>query len=102
MFEYDEAKSDATFQIRGIDFDTASEIFGDFCLFKEDKRKDYGERRYNAIGDTQGLALFVTYTWRKQDESDVIRIISARLASRDERRQYRERKQAHESEERSG
>ena len=100
MFEYDKAKSEATFQLRGIDFEVASEIFSNFCLFKEDMRKDYGERRYNAIGYTQGIVLFVTFTWRKQDEGDVIRIISARPASRYERQQYEERRQAYETEER--
>ncbi len=47
----------------------------------QDNRQDYGEERYNIIGQTaDGIYLFVAYTER----AERIRIISARRALRHE------------------
>jgi uncharacterized protein len=84
-YEYDDEKSEATLQDRGIDFDFAARVFdGDFIEY-EDERHDYGERRYVAIGPIEGTVFAVVYTWR----NDRRRIISARRASRRERDAYR-------------
>jgi uncharacterized DUF497 family protein len=48
-------------------------------------RRDYGERRIQAIGQANEDVLFVVYTWR----GAMRRIISARLANRRERDAYR-------------
>ena len=50
----------------------------------EDRRRDYGEHRYVAVGEVDGEVLFVVYAWRGADR----RIISARRASRRERDAY--------------
>ncbi len=48
-FEWDEAKRQANILKHGIDFVDAVEVFrGDF-VEEEDRRRDYGERRYRAI-----------------------------------------------------
>jgi hypothetical protein len=49
-----------------------------------DDRRDYGEDRIQVIGLSAGRVLFVVYTRR----GDVIRVISARRANRDERKAY--------------
>jgi uncharacterized DUF497 family protein len=49
-----------------------------------DKRKDYGEERFNCIGSTEYGILSVCYTMRGENT----RIISTRPASRKERRFY--------------
>ncbi len=86
MFEWDEAKSEVNLRERGFDFAYAALIFDGPTLEWDDVRRDYGERRIQAIGQVGENALFVVYTWR----SSVRRIISARFANRRERDAYRE------------
>ena len=48
-----------------------------------------GEERWNAIGAFEAGILFVVYVERITiDDNDIIRIISARRAERDEKRRY--------------
>jgi uncharacterized DUF497 family protein len=82
LFEWDEAKSQRTLSERGFGFDYAARIFLSATLEKPDDRRDYGEVRMRAIGETGGDVLFVVYT----DRGDTRHIISARLASRKERK----------------
>jgi uncharacterized DUF497 family protein len=49
-FEWDEIKNKANIAKHGIDFDEAIGIFRGFVLEKIDNRRDYGERRFTAIG----------------------------------------------------
>jgi uncharacterized DUF497 family protein len=67
---------------RGFGFDYAARIFLGPTLERHDKRRDYGEVRMQAIGQVGKDVLFVVYT----DRGDVRHIISARLASRKERK----------------
>ena len=53
----------------------------------EDGRRDYGETRFNMLVELHGVVLNVTFTPRPPKH----RIISARLASRTERRAYHAR-----------
>ncbi len=82
QFEWDEAKNRHAFRQRGFGFDYAAGIFGDLTLEKQDDRRDYGEIRMQAIGRVGNDILFVVYT----DRGDFRHIISARRASRKERR----------------
>jgi putative transcriptional regulator len=50
--------------ISDVDFDTAAEIFEDPDLFVVIGSRTYGERRYQAIGASRGMILFVAYTLR--------------------------------------
>ena len=83
-FEWDEAKSRDTYRKRGIDFGDAILIFQNWTFEILDDRCDYGEKRTVAYGESNGHVLAVVYTTR----GDVIRIISARKADRNERRAY--------------
>ena len=85
-FEWDEDKNEANIAKHGISFDDPTGIFNGDILRREDNRRDYGETRFTAIGVTAGTELFVVYTMRRE----VVRIISARRARRDERRTYRQ------------
>lgn len=80
-FEWDPGKSEQNRQERGFGFDFAALIFEDGTIEWTDDRRDYGEARVRAIGEADGLVLYVVFT----DRGDVRRIISARLASRKER-----------------
>jgi len=85
-FEWDPAKAESNVAKHGVDFDTATEIFEDpDRLVIADRRRAYGERRYQAIGAARGLVLFVAYTMRGEN---VYRIISAKKAARGEREAY--------------
>ena len=84
-FEWDPAKATRNVEKHGVDFDTAAEIFDDPNLFVVIDSRTYGERRYQAIGASRGVILFVAYTMRADN---VCRIISARRASRRERAAY--------------
>jgi uncharacterized DUF497 family protein len=81
-FEWDPVKADSNFEKHGVDFVTAAEVFDDPNLFVVTDSRAYGERRYQAIGVTRGVILFVAYTMRR---NNVCRIINARRASRRER-----------------
>lgn len=83
-FEWDPAKSEATRLSRGIAFDRAAEIFTGRTLEWPDERRNYGESRLRAVGESAGELLHVVYTRRGQ----TVRIISARRANRKERSQW--------------
>jgi uncharacterized DUF497 family protein len=70
----------------GIDFANAITVFDDLTAITiEDP--DYDEERFVTIGmDAYGHILVVVYAWR----GDIIRIISARKATKHERKQYEE------------
>ncbi|HEU0022788.1 MAG TPA: BrnT family toxin [Dehalococcoidia bacterium] len=86
-FEWDEAKNERNIAQHHIDFVEAKLSFEGNVLAFVDDRRDYGETRIVAIGLAEGRELTVVYTMR----GDVVRIISARRARRDERRAYREK-----------
>jgi uncharacterized protein len=83
-YEYDDDKSERTFRDPRIDFDFAARVFDGDCIEYEDRRRDYGETRLVVIGPVEGRLFTVVYTWRNGRR----RIISARRASRRERRAY--------------
>lgn len=86
-FDWDPTKNAANIAGRGFGFDLAKLIFKGGTLEIEDTRKDYGEKRVQAIGEAGGVVLFVVYT----DRDDVRWIISARKADRKERRAWHAR-----------
>ena len=89
-FEWDAAKSDANLRDRGFDFEFASLIFNGPTLEREDRRKDYGERRVVATGIADGIHLTVVYTNRQGSDEQIRRIISAHRSNRRERTRYEE------------
>ena len=90
-FSWDARKSAANLAARGFDFAFATLIFDGPTLEKEDRRRDYGERRVIAVGLAQGIALTVVYTDRRTTDRDIERrIISARRSSHHERQAFEE------------
>ena len=85
QFEWSDSKHAKTLRERGIGFDDAARIFGGRVVIWEDTRRDYGEERFRAVGETEGIVLHVVYTLR----GDVVRIISVRCANRKERLAWR-------------
>lgn len=84
-FEWDEAKNAANIRKHGIDFKDAVDIFSHPMLTAIDGRFVYDEERRVAIGLVRQIIGVVVYTERC---GDVIRIISARKATKREVRLY--------------
>lgn len=85
-FEWDEQKRQSNLNKHGIDFVRACQIFQGYTVEFEDNRYNYGEDRFIAIGKTGNQTLTVVYTLR----DEVIRLISARKATKNERKIYDE------------
>ncbi|MCP4667219.1 MAG: BrnT family toxin [Deltaproteobacteria bacterium] len=85
-FEWDPDKEQANVSRHGVDFVEAATVFGDpLELTTSDPDHSAGEFRFLSIANSLfNRILVVSYTERK----DLIRIISARIASPKERRQY--------------
>ncbi|NMY05760.1 BrnT family toxin [Pseudomonas sp. WS 5059] len=84
-FEWDESKNQANILKHGIDFNDVPDIFQHPMLALLDERADYGEERWVGIGWIKILIGVVVYTERR---GDVIRIISARKATKQEAKYY--------------
>lgn len=80
-FQWDPEKSEANEGKHGLSFLQAAQIFRGPVLVSEDRRRDYGEPRFRALGQFDGVILCVVFTRRDGD----IRIISAWKAGRYER-----------------
>jgi len=85
-FEWDEAKNESNRAKHDIDFDDAIEIFHSRILLRRSDRNN--EERWTALGDTGDRLIVVVFTRR----AEVIRIISARRARKNEEREYRNAK----------
>ena len=83
-FEWDEDKRQRNLEKHGVDFVDAVLILADVPLILEDMRRDYGEQRCLALGESRGLLFAVAFTIR----DGAFRIISARRANARERRIY--------------
>ena len=83
-YEWDPNKAIANIEKHGIDFADAVTVFDDLNAVTIDD-PDYEEQRFITIAmDAFGRILVVVYTWR----GDIIRLISARKATKNERKQY--------------
>jgi len=92
QYAWDAAKSTANLRERGFDFAFAALIFNGPVLVREDRRRDYGERRFVAIGLADGLHITAVFTDRVRADGEIVRrIISARRSSRQERQAYEHR-----------
>lgn len=89
-FAWDRVKSARNFLERGFDFEFAAQVFDRPTLEREDDRRDYGERRFVAVGLADGVLLTVVYTDRAGDGGAVRRIVSARRSNGNERKAYLE------------
>jgi len=87
-FEWDHAKAVANKRKHGVSFEEAQTIFLDeSAVLIDDPDHSRAEERFLLVGLSTGLrTLTVSHCYRKAD--DVIRIISARKATRKERRAY--------------
>ena len=85
-FEWDDRKAASNLAKHGVSFDEGKSVFDDPCYVDfYDPDHSYEEHRYIIVGISQQQRLLVvSYTER----GDIIRLISARLATRKEQRLY--------------
>jgi len=87
-FDWDPAKDDANHRKHGLGFDEAKELFlsGKPYLEAFDEGHSGTEDRFQAIGEIHRGIIVVVWTERS---GDVIRIISARFATKHEIERFR-------------
>lgn len=84
-FEWDEEKNKANQIKHALSFEEATKIFELLRYTQVIEKKKFGETRYVTIGDLKKYSLIlIVYTKRGKR----IRIISARIAKRKERKLY--------------
>ena len=90
-FEWDQRKNAANKRKHGVSFEEARTVFYDErALLIEDPLDENEEDRFVLLGLSAGLrTLVVCHCYREEDS--LIRIISARKAHREERRNYEKR-----------
>jgi len=85
QFEWDDKKNAANIRKHGISFERAIAIFKGFVLTKWEKHSNVSEDQEISIGIIEGERVIVVI---HADRGDRIRIISARRATKKERRIY--------------
>ncbi len=87
-FEWDDNKARRNAAKHGVSFEMATFAFYDlYAIVMDDVEHSQQESRYWLIGNSGNGVLTVVYTVRSVD---IVRIISARKATRNERRIYEE------------
>ena len=94
MFEWDSKKAKSNEDKHGVSFEEASRAFFDpGGLDGEDLAHSVKEeRRYRLAQSVAGNLLVIVYTIRSHDREKTIRLISARLANRKEKKRHQEAK----------
>jgi len=92
-FEWDREKAASNLRKHRVSFETAKKVFDDPLLLCAQDRVEGGEQRWQTLGMADGFSLlFVAHTiWEDNVDGhpiEVIRIISARRATKTERRRY--------------
>lgn len=85
-FEWNEEKAQSNRRKHGISFEEAATVFDDpQCLITDDPAHSINEFRFIVLGYSIAQRLLVV---AHTDRNQVIRIVSARLATSSERRMY--------------
>ena len=93
-FEWDEGKARSNERKHGVRFDDAILAFADPYALVEQDRFEAGELRWQTLGLVEGIVLLlIAHTVRGEGDDEVIRIISARKATRQERIRYDENRE---------
>lgn len=89
-FEWDEGKNERNARKHGVSFEEARTVFDDpLHLSLLDRRFSYFEERWITIGMTGEKGIVVAaHLYFDEEDDEVVRIISARRATRQEVAQY--------------
>ncbi|MDA8334573.1 MAG: BrnT family toxin [Peptococcaceae bacterium] len=83
--EWDDQKRLSNLEKHGLDFLDAEEISHGSVFSRPDRRREYGEERWQGIGQLRGRVVVMVWTVRPPD---IVRIISLRKAVKHEREAY--------------
>jgi len=90
-FEWDNKKAESNIKKHDVTFEEASTVFADYnALFRDDPDHSDDEDRFVLLGMSENLRILVVCHCIRVN--DVIRIISARKATKNEKSQYEERR----------
>lgn len=91
LFEWDESKAASNLRKHRVSFADAVLVFSDpYALIGDDRAVD-DEMRWQMLGLTgPAVLVLVVHTVRNEARDEIIRIISARKATRKERERYDE------------
>ena len=95
LFHWDVAKATANLRKHRVSFDTAQLVFDDTYALVEQDRIEGGETRWQTIGLVAGTAILLVAHTIQEGDIEIIRIISARRATRQERMRYEQNREAH-------
>lgn len=91
VIEWDARKDRSNQAKHGVSFEVAQLVFDDPHHISIQDRHESGEDRWQTLGLVGGVVvLLVAHTHREKGREEIIRIISARKATKSERRYYEE------------
>lgn len=94
FFEWDDDKADRNRRKHGITFADAMQVFNDPFAIAGHDHIENGERRWQIVGMIETvMVVLVAYTIEETGQDEVIRLISARRATRKERTHYEQNRQ---------
>ncbi len=90
MFSWDSDKNAGNLAKHGISFEAAKRVFDDPLHLSRQDRVENGEQRWQTLGRVADcVLLLVAHTWLDEDDgTERIRIISARRATKIEKKVY--------------
>ena len=89
--EWDKAKAKINIKKHGVYFEDAALVFDDPRQMSYLDRLENGEERWHTIGRAGGtVVLLVVHTYIDNIGQEIIRIVSARRATKKERKHYEE------------
>jgi uncharacterized DUF497 family protein len=83
-FEWDPAEARRNLEKHGVDFEDVEHAFRGRLLERKDDRRDYGEERWRALGEVDGVVLEIVYTRGGR----AIRLVSAWKAGKRRREAF--------------
>ena len=92
-FEWDRKKEKSNIEKHGVSFEQASYVFADpFALNRYDDEHSDEEDRWVLLGKSLNeILLLVVHTLKDDEGTKIVRIISARKATKQERQVYQKR-----------
>lgn len=90
LFTWDELKDRGNRRKHGIGFDTAVRVFLDPLHLTHMDRITEGEERWQTIGRVGGVLLILVAYTVVDEKEEILRMISARKVTRQERMEYEE------------
>lgn len=91
LFVWDQKKNSSNIKKHGVSFELAASVFDDPLHLSVLEYKSKGEERWTTLGSSATGKIFVViHSYKETANDEIVRIISARQATRKEKKQYEE------------